>query len=175
MLLIQYQKELHAEKLASQSSIQEIIICDRGIIDNEVYSGNELFLNILKDYGMDLNNIICSYDKVVYMDSVAEAYPKIYKNNRNASKFSRTKRLNKYTFQVWEKYNKKIYKVRSFRKFNSKIKEVVQHIENTSGNPNRQMLNVISDEDIIININNILKQENVSLKIQNNVLNIISK
>lgn len=44
IILIQYQKELHAEKLASKNKQEKIIVCDRGILDNLAYSGNELFL-----------------------------------------------------------------------------------------------------------------------------------
>lgn len=175
MVLIQYQKELHAEKLATKNKQEKIIVCDRGIIDNKAYSGDELFFKMLEDYGMDLDNIIHSYDKVIYLDSMAQTYPDIFENTRDPQKLNRAIRLSISTLQDWETYIHDICRVEACSKLKTKLKEVRRIIKDANAKPNRQMLNIISDEDIIMNIKNVLAQENISYKISRNVLRTLAK
>lgn len=175
IILIQYQKELHAEKLASKNKQEKIIVCDRGILDNLAYSGNELFFKILDEYGMDIDNIVHSYDKVIYLKSMAQTDPEILKKSRNPQKLERAVTLSDLILKGWGKYQEDIIQIEATEKLKDKLKQTRNHIKDVSPKSDRQKLKVISDEVINDYINKIFEEEQLPYKICRNVRRTLAR
>jgi thymidylate kinase len=71
-----------AAKLAAKAGAKNpVVLCDRGIADNEAYTGRENFQRILDRLGLTKDEIFARYDMVVHLVTAAKGAVEFYDYN----------------------------------------------------------------------------------------------
>lgn len=101
-VLIQYYRECKAERIANEESGEKIIVCDRGLLDSIAYTSKEEYNTVIKELGLDYDNIINSYDSVLFMESLAVDEPNLYKQRKNQKDTRIVVKRNEVLKRVWK-------------------------------------------------------------------------
>lgn len=132
----QYFKESEVEDvLKYNGKSKNIIIYDRGIIDNKAYLNQELFDMLLASYNKKELELLSNYDLVIYLESVSHYDNMEYGFNNKAryeDKLSAAKLDNK-TIEAWLGHNN-LRIVRARENKQDKIDEVIKIIDNEINN-----------------------------------------
>lgn len=100
----QYNNEKNLYQLAKQVDSEiSVIICDRGLLDNRAYVSAEEFKRYSGKFGLNENNIRCSYDGVFHLVTAADGAESFYNLNNKARKETPTqaKSLDTEILSVW--------------------------------------------------------------------------
>ena len=84
-----------------------IILCDRGVIDNKAYLGQELFDKLLEENGVVESELLKEYDLVIHMITVASDMENRYSNSNNTARFEDAMEaidLDKRTSEAWKNH-----------------------------------------------------------------------
>lgn len=84
-----------------------IILCDRGVIDNKAYLGQELFDKLLEENSVVESELLKEYDLVIHMITVASDMENRYSNSNNTARFEDAMEaidLDKRTSEAWKNH-----------------------------------------------------------------------
>ena len=84
-----------------------IILCDRGVIDNKAYLGQELFDKLLEENNVNEAELLKEYDLVIHMITVASDMENRYTNSNNTARFEDAMEaidLDKRTSEAWKNH-----------------------------------------------------------------------
>lgn len=162
----------------------EIILMDRTIVDNSVFTKEEQYLYLLKRYGVDKIKIIDNYSAVIYCESIAHSNPEEFLIMRPFADIEKTKQIDLDLLEAYKNcnnlillndcsLNQRVNKVRNIlmNKFHktSSIHEIIDE---------KSLSLLIKDSRLIMqkyNISNAIQENIISpnLRNQENYLDII--
>lgn len=137
-LIVDYQlsKERAYEKAAAfNTSDKNVIIFDRGVIDNKAYINQEIFDSIIADLGFSEIDLMDNYDLVLHLVTAADGKSECYTLANNAARtesVSEAIALDRKTLNAWSGHpNHKI--IDNSTDFEEKIKRVLHEVDTLIG------------------------------------------
>lgn len=112
-----------------------IILCDRGVIDNKAYLGEELFNKLLKENNLIEQDLLDEFKMVLHLRSVASGVEIGYSKANNSTRFENAEEariVDEHTYEAWKNHpNIKTIPVQENieDKFNLAIKYVDELLE----------------------------------------------
>lgn len=104
VLEMQLNKERLFEKIANNTNMNTIILCDRGVMDNRAYVNNKVFRELLNEFKLNEMEIMSSYDLVLHLVTAADGAEEYYTTLNNSARTETPKEareLDKKTLNSW--------------------------------------------------------------------------
>lgn len=140
-LILEYQlnKEKLYETAVSELPDNEecVIICDRGVLDNKAYIGQQKFTNLLKTMNLNELSLMDNYNLVIHLVTAADGKEEYYTLSNNSARIEtveEAKILDKKTANAWVGHNN-LKIIDNSTEFEQKINRVLYSIHNLLGNP----------------------------------------
>ena len=108
-----------------------VIIFDGSPIDSLKFISRDEFDNLVNKYDSGFENIIGSYDAIIFLETVAKKYPEFYSNKNNKARLTDLEAAvarNDKLFNIYNR-NSKVYLIKSESNFDNKKKKVIEIIE----------------------------------------------
>ncbi len=87
ILLQEQQERIYLQGAQCLPQKRPILICDRGKMDGKAYMSDADFARMLTELGWQEQDLLCAYDAVFHMETVARHYPRAYSNANNATRY----------------------------------------------------------------------------------------
>jgi thymidylate kinase len=140
-LILEYQmnKERLYETAVSELPDDEecVIICDRGVLDNKAYIGQEKFTDLLEKMNLNELSLMDNYDLVIHLVTAADGKEEYYTLSNNSARtetVEEAKILDGKTANAWVGHNN-LKIIDNSTEFEEKISRVLYSIHNLLGNP----------------------------------------
>lgn len=115
-----------AFELVAQSNGNQLMICDRGILDGAAYTPGGLEEFSLR-YNLDINKAIARYTAVIHLESLATSDPERYGKTGNDSRFEsfeRAQEIEHATRATWIRHNRHLF-INGQQEIKDKISKVI--------------------------------------------------
>ena len=109
--------------------LNNIIIFDRGILDNKAYIKNEEFEMILKKYNYNENDLLGRYDLVIHLETGAKS--NYYRTDNNFCRKENVDlaiKLDNLTYKAWHNHNN-LVKIECYDNFYDKQNKIFSVID----------------------------------------------
>ena len=114
--------------------LNNIIIFDRGIIDNKAYIKDEEFEMILKKYNYSENDLLARYDLIIHLETGAKSnYYRIDNNSCRKENVDLAIKLDNLTYKAWHNHNN-LVKIECYDNFYNKQNEIISVIDKELNN-----------------------------------------
>ncbi len=132
LLELQLKKEQIFLKSAEKLGKNVVIVYDRGCLDGKAYLKDEEYAQILDELRLNEEDLLNSYDAVIFLDSAAMRNDMIYSTANNPARketADEAKKINIRTQNIWNKH-KLFTIIESESDFEEKISKLLSVIEN---------------------------------------------
>ena len=162
--------EYWAEESAKNN---EIILMDRSIVDNSVFTKEEQYLSLMEKYKIPKDKIIDNYSVIIYCESIAHSKPEEFLLLRPFADVENTKKFDLTLLKVYKKCNNLIVlNENSLDKRICKTKNVLNNPNQVSSSMheliNQETINIIKEDS-----KRIMQKYNISKNIQENIISPI--
>ena len=114
--------------------LNNIIIFDRGILDNKAYIKDEEFEMILKKYNYSENDLLARYDLIIHLETGAKSnYYRIDNNSCRKENVDLAIKLDNLTYKAWHNHNN-LVKIECYDNFYNKQNEIISVIDKELNN-----------------------------------------
>ena len=109
--------------------LNNIIIFDRGVIDNKAYIKDEEFEMILKKYNYSENDLLARYDLIIHLETGAKSnYYRIDNNSCRKENVDLAIKLDNLSYKAWHNHNN-LVKIECYDNFYDKQNEIISVID----------------------------------------------
>ena len=109
--------------------LNNIIIFDRGILDNKAYIKDEEFEMILKKYNYSENDLLARYDLIIHLETGAKSnYYRTDNNSCRKENVDLAIKLDNLTYKAWHNHNN-LVKIECYDNFYDKQNEIISVID----------------------------------------------
>ena len=109
--------------------LNNIIIFDRGVIDNKAYIKDEEFEMILKKYNYSENDLLARYDLIIHLETGAKSlYYRTDNNSCRKENVDLAIKLDNLTYKAWHNHNN-LVKIECYDNFYDKQNEIISVID----------------------------------------------
>ena len=109
--------------------LNNIIIFDRGILDNKAYIKDEEFEMILKKYNYSENDLLARYDLIIHLETGAKSnYYRTDNNSCRKENVDLAIKLDNLTYKAWHNHNN-LVKIECYDNFYNKQNEIISVID----------------------------------------------
>lgn len=141
ILKLQLQNERLFEQVALSypDDCECVVIYDRGLMDNRAYINGKDFDKILLQNGVAKLDLIDHYDMVLHMVTAADGAESFYtlaNNEARTETIEEARALDKRTMNAWRE-NSNLYIIDNNCNFETKLNNVIKHIDELLANPYR--------------------------------------
>lgn len=134
---LQIQLESIAERSATHSKKPTIILCDRGIMDDQAYISKEDFKKLLKEKGLTKFDVMNTYDIVLHLVTAANGKEEFYTLDNNSARtetIEQAREKDRKTLEAWLGHdNLKI--IGNDTDFTTKINKCIKEVYNMTKTP----------------------------------------
>lgn len=112
------------------NSERVLIVCDRGLIDNKAYMGDECFSDFLGKIGVDEDELMNSYDAVFHLVTAAKGAEDFYTVDNNSARtedMATARELDDRTMRAWSSHPH-FYVIDNCGSIEEKMEKLVQKI-----------------------------------------------
>lgn len=114
--------------------LNNIIIFDRGVIDNKAYIKDEEFEMILKKYNYSENDLLARYDLIIHLETGAKSnYYRIDNNSCRKENVDLAIKLDNLTYKAWQNHNN-LVKIECYDNFYDKQNQIINVIDKELNN-----------------------------------------
>lgn len=109
--------------------LNNIIIFDRGVIDNKAYINDEEFEMILKKYNYIENELLFRYDLIIHLETGAKSnYYRTDNNSCRRESVDLAIKLDNLIYKAWSNHNN-LVKIKCYDNFYDKQNEIISVID----------------------------------------------
>ena len=112
-----------AKALEAQEKGHKLIVCDRGLLDFAGYLDGEIS-QLAKEYGVDLDKAVKSYDAVIHLESLSTADPELYVKLGRFEPLERAVKVEMALRDAWSIHPKRTF-IPGGKGVDSKISQVI--------------------------------------------------
>lgn len=167
-LLFEYWAEENAQK-------NKIILMDRSVIDNSVFTKNEQYKFLIDRYQIDQYKIFNNYSVIVYCESIAHSNPNEFLKLRPFADVDKTKEIDTMLVNAYKSCKRLLHNYES--KLQNRINKCFNLLENLqiSETSMHKLINNKSLKLLLEDSKKIMDKYNIAESVQNCILNPILK